>query len=120
MENRPQPATLMKTAQIKQHGIPAALLEELPGGEWCVSYLPDYTGPPVSLTFPVEERSKVYPTFPAVLEGLLPEGMQLESILKQHKIDRHDYFGLLMVVGRDLVGSLTVHPHPTFKEGEPS
>lgn len=105
----------MRTAQINQHGIPAGILEELPEGAWQVSYRDDYTGPPLSFTLPVENKIRGFPTFPPVFEGLLPEGLQLEAILKQQKIDRHDYFALLMVVGGDLVGSLTfqlLHNNP--------
>jgi serine/threonine-protein kinase HipA len=43
-----------------------------------------------------------------VFDGLLPEGAQLEALLKTHKIDRNDYFKQLVTVGRDLVGSLSV------------
>jgi serine/threonine-protein kinase HipA len=50
------------------------------------------------------------------LEGLLPEGPQLEAILRRHKIDRGDCFGQLMAVGKDVVGSLTVE-EPTQGEG---
>lgn len=100
----------MRTAQINQHGIPAGLLEELPDSQWRVSYFHDYSGPPLSLTLPVEIQHKIYASFPPVFEGLLPEGIQLEAVLKQHKIDRHDFFSLLMVVGGDLVGSLTFQP----------
>ena len=100
----------MRTAQISQHGIPASLLEELPEGAWRVTYYDDYTGPPLSFTMPVEQKCWVFPSFPSVFEGHLPEGLQLEAILKQQKIDRHDYFTLLMAVGGDLVGSLTFRP----------
>ena len=97
----------MRAAQINQHGIPAGTLEELTDGAWRVSYFPDYNGPPLSLTLPTAAQTRDFPTFPPVFEGLLPEGIQLEAILRQQKIDRHDYFALLMVVGTDLVGSLT-------------
>ena len=69
-------------------------------------------GPPVSLTLPVREEPWVFADFPAFLEGLLPEGPQLESILRKHKIDRGDWFRQLMVVGQDVVGSLTVEEWP--------
>ena len=38
-------------------------------------------------------------TFPPPFEGLLPEGAQLEALLRNHKIDRDDAFGKLVVVG---------------------
>jgi len=43
-----------------------------------------------------------------VFEGLLPEGPQLEALLRMHKIDRNNAFRQLVTVGADMVGSLTV------------
>ena len=42
------------------------------------------------------------------LKDWLPEGPQLEALLRMHKIDRSDTFRQLVIVGADLVGSLTV------------
>ena len=50
----------------------------------------------------------VFPAFPAFFEGLLPEGMMLESLLRKFKLDHTDYFGQLIQVGHDLVGAVTV------------
>jgi serine/threonine-protein kinase HipA len=41
-------------------------------------------------------------------DGLLPEGILLEGLLKQRKIDKYDYFSQLVTVGGDLVGAVTV------------
>jgi serine/threonine-protein kinase HipA len=41
----------------------------------------------------------------------------LEAILRKHKIDRGDCFGQLMVVGQDVVGSLTVEEWPAEEGG---
>ncbi len=49
-----------------------------------------------------------YEEFPPVFEGLLPEGVQLDALLRQKKIDRNDLFAQLIAVGEDLVGSITV------------
>jgi serine/threonine-protein kinase HipA len=46
--------------------------------------------------------------FPLFLDGLLPEGIQLEGLLKTRKIDRYDYFSQLVAVGNDMVGAVTV------------
>ena len=97
-----------RRARVTQHGVIAGDLESLPGGGWQFGYLESYVGEPVSLTLPVLAEPYVFPSFPAVFEGLLPEGPQLEALLRLHKIDRHDSFRLLLTVGRDVVGSLTV------------
>ena len=97
-----------RQALVRQHGIPAGQLAEESGGGWSFTYLSAYAGPPVSLALPLRGEPYLFPDFPPFLEGLLPEGPQLEAILRRHKIDRHDCFRQLMVVGRDVVGSLTV------------
>lgn len=97
-----------RRARVTQHGVIAGNLESLPAGGWQFGYLEGYDGEPVSLTLPVRAEPYVFPSFPAVFEGLLPEGPQLEALLRLHKIDRHDSFRLLLTVGRDVVGSLTV------------
>ena len=50
--------------------------------------------------------------FPPVFEGLLPEGMPLEAMLRQNKIDKKDLFKQLVTVGEDVVGSLTIKEVP--------
>lgn len=96
------------SAVIRQQGVVAGHLASLLGGGWQFKYHDSYIGPPVSLTLPVQSSPYGFAEFPAVFEGLLPEGPQLEALLRRHKIDRHDTFRLLVTVGRDLVGSLTV------------
>ncbi|MFN7365617.1 MAG: HipA N-terminal domain-containing protein [Alphaproteobacteria bacterium] len=72
------------------------------------TYAPSYTGPPLSLTLPLQRGPYSWPTFPPFFDGLLPEGAQLEALLRIHKIDRHDYLTQLITVGEDLVGAVTV------------
>lgn len=102
-----------RRATIRQHGIRAGLLAEVAAGGWSFTYVPGYAGPPVSLTLLVREEPWLFADFPPFLEGLLPEGPQLEAILRKHKIDRADCFRQLMIVGQDVVGSLTVEEWPT-------
>ncbi|MGD9592865.1 MAG: HipA N-terminal domain-containing protein, partial [Candidatus Berkiella sp.] len=49
-----------------------------------------------------------FTTFPPFFDGLLPEGILLEALLKNAKIDKNDLFSQLVTVGNDLVGSVTV------------
>ena len=105
-----------RRAEVNQQGTLAGHLESASGGGWTFTYLEGYQGPPISLTMPVHLEPYRFPSLPPVFEGLLPEGLQLESLLKKHKIDRHDGFRQLVTVGGDLVGSLTVQeitPQPT-------
>jgi serine/threonine-protein kinase HipA len=98
----------LRRAEVHQLGISAGLLREQAGGGWTFTYGEGYDGPPVSLTMPVQSEPYAFPELPPLFEGLLPEGLQLESLLKTHKIDRNDTFRQLVTVGSDVVGSLTI------------
>jgi serine/threonine-protein kinase HipA len=99
----------MRKAKVYLHGIEAGMLEELlPGKTYRFSYKATYLGEPVSLMMPLSQRTYEYADFPPVFEGLLPEGLQLEGLLRRLKIDRNDFFRQLMVTGGDLVGAITV------------
>ncbi len=99
---------LGRIAEVRQHGVLAGHLREAAEGGWRFDYLEGYEGPPVSLTMPLRAEAYEFPDFPPPFEGLLPEGPQLEALLRKHKIDRRDCFRQLVTVGADLVGSLTV------------
>ena len=99
----------MRKALVFFKGIPAGyLIEEERSGEYVFLYNPDYDGPGISLTMPAERREYHFKGFPPFFDGLLPEGFQLEGLLKQKKIDRDDNFSQLITVGSDLVGAVTV------------
>lgn len=103
---------VVRKAEVNQQGVVAGLLEELDVGRWRFTYADGYSGEPVSLTMPVAQRAYEFDRFPAAFEGLLPEGIQLEAMLRRYKLDRDDLFGQLVVAGQDLVGSLTVKEVP--------
>ena len=98
----------MRMARIFTGGRPAGILEELePGRKYRFMYESGYDGPPVSLTMPVSPSPYEFDRFPPFFDGLLPEGVMLEGLLRQRKIDAQDYFGQLVAVGRELVGAVT-------------
>ena len=102
----------MRSAEIQVHGVRAGLLEELePRRSYRFAYDPGYRGPPVSLTMPVSDDPYTFDRgFPPFFDGLLPEGPQLEALLRLRKIDRSDLFAQLLAVGRDMVGAVTALP----------
>ena len=100
----------MREARVYQHGVEAGVLSETQDGGYEFLYDPAYGGSPISLTMPVRPEVYVFNAFPPFFEGLLPEGYQLEALLKKAKLDRDDYFCQLTQVGADLVGSVTVEP----------
>jgi serine/threonine-protein kinase HipA len=99
-----------RRSAVSQQGTLAGHLEESGEGAWSFTYCPDYAGLAVSLTMPLRLEPYTFDRFPSVFEGLLPEGVQLDAVLRKHKLDRHDPYGQLIVVGADLVGSLTIEP----------
>jgi len=107
-----------RMATVLQQGQPAGRLEEIDGKAWQFTYFSDYAGQPVSLTMPVRAEPYHFEDFPPPFEGLLPEGIQLEALLRKHKIDRDDPFNQLLVVGADLVGSLSVEHETKTPEGK--
>ena len=84
------------------------LIELEKGKKYKFVYADGYDGPAVSLTLPLTQKEYEFDQFPPFFEGLLPEGMQLEALVRQTKTDRNDFFSLLVITGKDLVGSITV------------
>ena len=98
----------MRKAYVSVNGIKAGVLEEIQDGAYTFSYLDEYQGAPVSLTMPLTNKVYDFDVFPPFFEGLLPEGIMLEALLRKYKIDRNDYFGQLLIVGQDVVGAVTI------------
>jgi len=72
------------------------------------SYDESYIGEPISLTMPVKQKEFTFNSFPPFFDGLLPEGIQLDGLLRFSKIDKDDYFSQLIATGADLVGAVSV------------
>ncbi len=99
----------MRRAKVYVKGIEAGILIEVEKGkEYVFEYLDQYNGLVGSRTMPINGKSFKYNKFPPFFDGLLPEGIQLEGLLKIKKIDKNDYFSQLMAVGEDMVGAVTV------------
>jgi len=99
----------MRKAKIFVRGIEAGTLTELiQGKEYVFDYLNEYDGTEISRTMLTNNRIYKFDKFPPFFEGLLPEGIQLEGLLKIRKIDKNDLFSQLIAVGEDLVGVVTV------------
>lgn len=96
-------------AQIRLHGRPAGQLSREASGEgWRFEYLAGYDGPPLSVTLPVSRRLFTWDSFPPFFEGLLPEGVNRESLLRAYDLEETDLFGMLLAAGEDTVGAITV------------
>lgn len=98
----------MRKARVLVNETEAGVLEELPEGKYLFIYHHDYQGAPVSLTMPLNNKRYEYDRFPPFFEGLLPEGEMLYALLRKFKLDKQDYLGQLLKVGRDVVGAVTI------------
>ncbi|MDD3815997.1 MAG: HipA N-terminal domain-containing protein [Desulfocapsaceae bacterium] len=99
----------MRSARVFfENDFTGQLIEAENGREYSFQYEQGYNGPPISLTMPVREEPYRFNEFPPFFDGLLPEGFQLEALLRQKKLDRDDKFGQLLIVGADTVGAVTI------------
>jgi serine/threonine-protein kinase HipA len=98
----------MRKAVVIVHGNRAGVLTEFSSVEYHFEYDESYEGEAVSLTMPLNHKNYSYKSFPPFFEGLLPEGVMLEGLLRIAKIDKKDYFSQLIATGNDLVGAVTV------------
>jgi serine/threonine-protein kinase HipA len=102
----------MRSAKVYVNGFEAGIFSEVEfGKKYRFVYLNGYSGDPISVTMPVSNGIYEYDVFPPFFDGLLPEGYQLEGLLRFGKIDRNDHFSQLMAVGEDMVGNITVQEH---------
>ncbi len=99
----------MRKAKIFVKGLEAGTLTEVNrDNEYVFEYLDNYEGLEISRTMPSDVRVYKFNKFPPFFDGLLPEGIQLEGLLKIRKIDKNDFFSQLIAVGDDLIGVITV------------
>jgi len=99
----------MRKADVYMHGEKAGWLTEIEKNrEYRFEYDNGYSGPPVSVTLPADKKKYSFESFPPFFEGLLPEGANLDMLLRTNKIDRNDLFDILLAVGNDTVGAVTV------------
>jgi len=99
----------MRKAKVYNFGEYAGdLIEYEKNKSYKFVYTEDYSGPPISLTIPLDKKEYEYKNFPPFFEGLLPEGIQLDAIVRQTKTDKNDFLSILIITGKDLVGSVTV------------
>lgn len=99
----------MRKAEVFVQGIRAGILEEIQiNSAYRFTYDANYSGPPVSLTMPIKKTDYAFDRFPPFFEGILPEGYNLDALLRACKIDRDDLFSQILAVGADTVGAITV------------
>jgi len=108
-----------KKALVYYNGAKAGVLQKNAMGyafEYDAAYVLTPGAKPVSLAMPLNqgrfEGKKLFPFF----EGLLPEGWLLNITSKTLKIDKDDKFELLLHIGKDTIGAISIVPEEEVKE----
>jgi len=102
-----------KSAEVLYNNKRAGIIKKT--GSWYEfiydqDYLNESNSKPVSLSMPLSQKiyrsRNLFPFF----EGLLPEGWLLSQISSALKIDTSDKFNLLLNIGRDTIGAVSIIP----------
>jgi serine/threonine-protein kinase HipA len=102
---------MARTATVWMHKKQVGTLTELDEGKsYRFAYEPQYLGEPISATMPVKTQTFTFTHFPPFFEGVLPEGVMLDNLLRTYKLDKNDFLGQLLVLGGDLPGAVEVYP----------
>lgn len=102
----------VRTAVVHKAGRAAATLTRS-NGTVTFAYLPEYAGPQVAHTLPLGTTLTMHGgAVPPFFAGLLPEGRRLTAVRRAAKTSADDDLTLLLIVGSDTVGDVTV-----FAEG---
>ena len=97
-------------AEVYKAGVPAATLTR-GDGIITFAYLADYDGPAVATTLPLGSSVVTHGgAIPPFFAGLLPEGRRLNAVQHAAKTSADDDLTLLLMVGSDTVGDVTVFP----------
>lgn len=103
----------MRSAKVFFRGEEAAILTQLDDGTFDLQYLPawvdDASKPAISLTLPkTTEPYRSDYLFP-FFYNMLPEGSNKQVVCQMNKLDRDDYFGLLLTTAKtDTIGAVTI------------
>lgn len=122
----------ISSADVLVDGVPAATLTRTGDGvefSYLVSYL-EAGRPAVATTLPLTDKPVQTPggAVPAFFAGLLPEGRRLSALRRSVKTSADDELSLLLAVGADPVGAVSVIPSgstpepisPTIDLGDPT
>jgi len=98
----------MRKIEILLNAKPVGELHQHSSNDYSFIYNDNYDGQPISRTMPLIRKQFNYERFPPFFDGLLPEGPQLNYLLKSKKIDENDYISQLLAIGDDFVGAVSV------------
>jgi serine/threonine-protein kinase HipA len=103
----------MRQAIIKYNDVDAGLLQETDEGKYVFTYNEQYvqTYPEQFVCFQMPVRTYPYVSnrlFP-FFDGLIPEGWLLNITAETWRINKNDRMGLLLAVGQNCIGAVSVH-----------
>lgn len=104
----------LSSVEVYFQGKHAGTLTKRDDNSYQFQYNQNYTGSNISLTMPLSRRTHIHKTFPPFFDGLLPEGLQLTMLLRNHKLSPTDYLGQLVILGKDLIGAVTIKTSSSY------
>lgn len=103
----------MRTAKVLYKDVEAGILTQHDDGSFTFRYhdswMEDISKPGISLTLPKIHQEYNSDTLFPFFYNMLPEGSNKQVVCKYNRIDRDDYFGLLMTVAKnDSIGAVRI------------
>lgn len=94
---------------LEGHGLAGKLMSD-ESRALSFAYAPDYGGPALSLCLPVRAETYGDLACRAFFHNLLQEGVRLDQVAAQHRLERTDTVGLLSHLGKECAGAISVVP----------
>ena len=113
----PAKGSLSRVGYVYCNGRFAGLLTEfgdLKEQVYTFQYDEDYViknGTPIGHRFALGSDDFVFDTFPTFFANLVSEGWLRTHQAKKARLDKADYFGLLLANGKELIGAISVLTH---------
>ncbi|RXM44164.1 HipA N-terminal domain-containing protein [Flavobacterium sp. YO64] len=103
----------MRKAEILYKDRPAGILTQHDDGSFTFKYhnhwIEDLNAPAISLTLPKSDATYKSDFLFPFFYNMLPEGSNKQIVCRHNKIDRNDYFGILMTTAKnDSIGAVRV------------
>jgi HipA-like protein len=103
----------MRSAKVLYKDEEAATLTQHNDGSFVFRYHSTWIGdtnkPSICLTLPKSEKEYHSKFLFSFFYNMLPEGSNKQLVCRYNRIDRDDYFGLLMITAKnDSIGAVTV------------
>lgn len=105
----------MRSAEVYRNGILTGILIETNSHSYEFTYdsgyFNDNSKPPISLILPKNQLVHISEYLFPCFYNMLSEGTNREIQTRQLKIDKNDFFGLLLATAQyDTIGAITVKP----------